>query len=105
MLLTAFGFLYGVPYGVNATYMTESFQTHNRGTAVGGAYNIGRVGAAIAPTLIGVIATQYSIGLGMIAMGGAYFLTGIIPALFIPEKMYDPQAAVVAEPAVSVRPA
>jgi hypothetical protein len=24
-LMTIFGFLYGVPYGVNATYMTESF--------------------------------------------------------------------------------
>lgn len=91
VLLTVFGFLYGVPYGVNATYMTESFETHIRGTAVGGAYNIGRVGAAIAPTLIGVIATRYSIGLGLIVMGGAYFLTGIIPALFIREKMYDPQ--------------
>ncbi len=99
VLLTVFGFLYGVPYGVNATYMTESFQTHNRGTAVGGAYNIGRIGAALAPTLIGVIATQYSIGAGLIVMGGAYFLTGIVPALFIAEKIYDPQRAVVAEPA------
>ncbi len=91
VLLTAFGFLYGVPYGVNATYMTESFETPIRGTAVGGAYNIGRVGAAIAPTLIGLIATHYSIGAGLMVMGGAYFLTGIIPGLFIPEKMYDPQ--------------
>ena len=93
VLLTVFGFLYGVPYGVNATYMTESFETHIRGTAVGGAYNLGRVGAAIAPWLIGVIATRYSIGLGLILMGGAYFMTGIIPALFIREKMYDPQRA------------
>lgn len=91
MLLTIFGFLYGVPYGVNATYMTESFDTGVRGTAVGGAYNIGRVGAAVAPALIGLIATQYSIGAGLMVMGGAYCLTGIIPALFIPEKMYDPQ--------------
>jgi AAHS family cis,cis-muconate transporter-like MFS transporter len=95
VLLTVFGFLYGVPYGVNATYMTESFETHIRGTAVGGAYNIGRIGAAVAPWLIGVIATRYSIGLGLIVMGGAYFLTGIIPALFIREKMYDPQQSVV----------
>ena len=94
VLLTVFGFLYGVPYGVNATYMTESFETNIRGTAVGGAYNIGRIGAAIAPWLIGVIATRYSIGLGLIIMGGAYFLTGIIPALFIREKMYDPQQSV-----------
>jgi MFS transporter, AAHS family, cis,cis-muconate transporter len=90
VLLTAFGFLYGVPYGVNATYMTESFETLIRGTAVGGAYNIGRIGAAIAPWLIGVLATKYSIGLGLIIMGSAYFLTGIIPALFIREKLHDP---------------
>ena len=31
VLLTIFGFLYGVPYGVNATYMTESFETHDQG--------------------------------------------------------------------------
>lgn len=93
VMLTVFGFLYGVPYGVNATYMTESFETKVRATAVGAAYNIGRVGAAVAPLLIGVIASRYSIGLGLIVMGGAYFLTGIIPALFIREKMYDPVAA------------
>ncbi len=91
VLLTIFGFLYGVPYGVNATYMAESFETHIRGTAMGGAYNLGRIGAVIAPWLIGIVATSYSIGLGLIIMGGAYFLTGMIPALFIREKMYDPQ--------------
>lgn len=90
-LLTMFGFLYGVPYGVNATYMTESFETKVRATAVGGAYNLGRIGAVIAPALIGIIATKYSIGLGLMVMGGAYLLTGIIPALFIREKMFDPQ--------------
>lgn len=90
-LLTIFGFLYGIPYGVGATYMTESFEAKVRGTAVGGAYNIGRAGAAIAPATIGYIATQASIGMGFVVMGGAYFLCGIIPALFIKEKMYDPQ--------------
>jgi AAHS family cis,cis-muconate transporter-like MFS transporter len=99
VLLTVFGFLYGVPYGVNATYMTESFETHIRGTAVGGAYNLGRVGAAIAPALLGVIATEYSIGAGMMVMGAAYFLTGIVPALLIPEKLYDPEAAAAPAPA------
>ncbi len=93
VLLTVFGFVYGVPYGVLATYMTESFETKVRGTAVGGTYNIGRIGAAIAPWLIGLIATKYSIGLGLLVMGGAYFMTGIIPAIFIREKMYDPQKA------------
>lgn len=89
-MLVFFGFLYGIPYGVNATYMTESFETDIRGTAVGGAYNIGRIGAAFAPALIGYLATGSSIGLGFLVMGAAYFLAGVIPALFIPEKLFDP---------------
>lgn len=90
-LLITFGFLYGVPYGVNATYMTESFETKIRGSAVGGAYNVGRIGAAIAPAAIGYLATEGSIGLGFLVMAGAYFFCGLIPALFIKEKLYDPQ--------------
>jgi AAHS family cis,cis-muconate transporter-like MFS transporter len=90
-LLIVFGFLYGIPYGVNATYMTESFETSIRGSAVGGAYNVGRIGAAVAPACIGYLATTGSIGLGFLVMGAAYFLCGIVPALFIKEKLYDPQ--------------
>ncbi len=90
-LLIIFGFLYGVPYGVNATYMTESFATAIRGTAIGGAYNVGRLGAAIAPATIGYLASGGSIGLGFVVMGAAYFICGVIPALFIKEKQYDPQ--------------
>ncbi|WP_180036647.1 MULTISPECIES: MFS transporter [unclassified Acinetobacter] len=90
-LLVIFGFLYGIPYGVNATYMTESFPTSVRGTAIGGAYNVGRLGAAIAPAVIGYLATGGSIGLGFVVMGVAYFICGVIPALFIKEKQYDPQ--------------
>ena len=89
-LLIFFGFLYGIPYGVNATYMTESFETRIRGSAVGGAYNIGRLGAAIAPAGIGYLATGGSIGLGFLVMGVAYLFCGLIPALFIKEKQYDP---------------
>lgn len=90
-LMTIFGFLYGVPYGVNATYMTESFATSARGAAVGGAYNVGRVGAAIAPAAIGFLASTGSIGLGFLIMGGAYFLCGLVPLMFIREKVFDPK--------------
>ncbi|WNC91277.1 MFS transporter [Paraburkholderia sp. FT54] len=92
-LMTFFGLLYGMPYGVNATYMTESFEARIRGSAVGGAYNLGRAGAAIAPAAIGFLATNGTIGLGFLVMGGAYFLCGLVPALFIREKLYDPQNA------------
>ena len=70
--------------------MSESFPTHIRGTAVGGAYNIGRFGAAIAPLVIGIIAEAQSIGFGLAVLGIAYALSGIIPAVFIREKMFDP---------------
>jgi AAHS family cis,cis-muconate transporter-like MFS transporter len=89
-MLVFFGFLYGIPYGVNATYMTESFPTDVRGTAVGGSYNIGRIGAAFAPAVIGYLATGGSIGLGFVVMGVAYFMAGVIPGLFIKEKQFDP---------------
>jgi AAHS family cis,cis-muconate transporter-like MFS transporter len=92
-LMTIFGFLYGMPYGVNGTYMTESFEARIRGSAVGGAYNVGRIGAAIAPAAIGFLATNGTIGLGFLVMGVAYFLGGLVPALFIREKLYDPQNA------------
>ncbi|CRP87141.1 Putative niacin/nicotinamide transporter NaiP [Pseudomonas aeruginosa] len=39
-ILITFGFIYGVPVGVLATYMTESFSTRVRGSAVGTAYNL-----------------------------------------------------------------
>jgi AAHS family cis,cis-muconate transporter-like MFS transporter len=70
--------------------MAESFPAHIRGTAVGGSYNVGRVGSAMAPFLIGVMAESYSIGFGLATLGIAYVVSALIPALFIREKMYDP---------------
>lgn len=92
-LLVTFGFLYGIPYGVNATYMAETFSTDVRGTAIGGAYNMGRLGAAIAPATIGMIAAGSSFTMAFIVMGAAYFISGVIPGLLIRERQYDPQQA------------
>ncbi|NNG76601.1 MFS transporter, partial [Acinetobacter sp. ANC 4277] len=44
-----------------------------------------------APAVIGYLASGGSIGLGFLVMGAAYFICGVIPALFIKEKQYDPQ--------------
>ncbi len=90
-LLVIFGFLYGMPLGVYTTYMSESFPTNVRGTAIGTAHNVGRIGSTIAPATIGFIATEGSIGLGFLVMGIAYLICAL-PTLFIKEKMYDPQA-------------
>lgn len=98
-LLVTFGFLYGIPYGVNATYMAESFSTDVRGTAIGGAYNMGRLGAAIAPATIGFIAAGGSFTMAFIVMGAAYFIAGVIPGFFIRERQFDPQQATLSSDA------
>jgi AAHS family cis,cis-muconate transporter-like MFS transporter len=91
-LLLVFGFLYGAPYAVNSTYMSESFPGSVRGTAVGTAYNLGRIGSTISPLLIGMVATNYSIGLGIGLLAISYAVCALIPGLFIREKMFDPHA-------------
>jgi AAHS family cis,cis-muconate transporter-like MFS transporter len=96
-LLLLFGFLYGAPYAVNSTYLSESFPAGVRGTAVGTSYNLGRVGSALSPLLIGFAASSHSIGLGLGLLGISYAICALVPGLFIREKMYDPKA--VASPA------
>ena len=91
-LLLLFGFLYGAPYAVNSTYMSESFPTHLRGTAVGTSYNIGRIGSTLSPLLIGMAASTYSIGAGIGLLGISYAICALIPGLFISEKIFDTTA-------------
>lgn len=99
-LLLVFGFLYGAPYAVSATYMSESFPAHVRGTAVGAAYNMGRIGATLSPLLIGLAATRYSIGLGLGLLGISYAACALVPGFFIREKMFDPNAVASAPAAL-----
>lgn len=55
------------------------------------ALTVGRLGAAIAPAAIGFLASHGSIGVVYLVMGAAYFICGVIPALFIRDKQFDPQ--------------
>ena len=91
-LLLVFGFLYGAPYAVNGTYMSESFPSTIRGTAVGASYNLGRIGSTLSPLLICLAATEYSIGLGLALLGFSYLACALIPGLLIPERQFDPKA-------------
>lgn len=92
-MMLFFGFLYGMPYAINATYMTESFPTSIRGSAVGGAYNVGKVLSIFSPLTIGYLSQNGSIGLGLLVMAGAYFICGVIPLLFIKDRLFNPQKA------------
>ncbi len=98
-LLIIAGLLFGAPWGVNGAYMTESFPTGIRGTAMGTAHNIGKFGAMSAPLLIGAVSAQYSIALGIGLMGLTYLICGLIPPIFIKENQYDPNAVAVDNPA------
>jgi len=98
-LLLIFGLLYGAPYAINSTYMSETFPARIRGTAVGTSYNLGRIGSALSPLLIGMAASMYSIGLGIGLLGISYAVCALLPGVFIPEKMFDTQAVVEASAA------
>lgn len=91
-LLLVFGMLFGAPYAVNSTYLNESFPAGVRGTAVATSYNIGRIGSTLSPILIGLAASNYSIGLGIGLLGISYAVCALVPGLFIREKMFDPKA-------------
>jgi AAHS family cis,cis-muconate transporter-like MFS transporter len=99
--LLLFGLLYGAPYAVNATYMSETFPAAVRGTAVGTSYNLGRIGSTLSPLLIGVVASKYSIGAGIGLLGFSYAICALIPGVFIREKIFDPMAV----PPVRMTPA
>lgn len=99
--LLLFGLLYGAPYAIVATYMSESFPTAVRGTAYGTSYNLGRILSIASPIMIGYVATQYSIGYGIALLGIAYFIMGVVPSWFIPEKMFDPKSTDLSNTAVT----
>jgi AAHS family cis,cis-muconate transporter-like MFS transporter len=96
-LLLIFGGMYGALYAIFATYLSESFPTAVRGTAMATSYNIGRIGSMISPLLIGWAATSYSIGVGIATCGIAYLMCALLPGIFIKEKMYDPKAVTATE--------
>lgn len=93
-LLLVFGGLYSALYAIFATYMSESFPTAIRGTAMAVSYNLGRVGAMLSPVVIGWAATNHSIGIGIMTCGIAYLFCTILPGIFIKQNMYDPKAIV-----------
>jgi hypothetical protein len=46
----------------------------------------------LSPLLIGMAATNHSIGLGIALLGISYAICALVPGLFIQEKMFDPRA-------------
>ena len=63
---------------------SELFPTEIRATAMGFTYNLGRGLSAVAPAVIGVLATRYGFGAAFVLLAGA-FLAAALLALGLPE--------------------
>lgn len=85
-LMLLYGVCYGMPTGIHATFIGESFPTHVRTTGVGFTFNIGRIGAFVAPLLVGRLADG-----GMISIGIATFTISYIACsiMTLPIKEYE----------------
>lgn len=87
-LMLLYGVCYGMPTGIHATFIGECFPTHLRTTGVGFTFNIGRIGAFIAPILIGRLVDQNMISVGIATMTISYLLTSL-STLPIHEREFD----------------
>ncbi|HBT95444.1 MAG TPA: MFS transporter [Coriobacteriia bacterium] len=91
-LMVAFGFLYAIPYALLAAFMSESFPTGIRGTAVASLSSVGKIGSITAPAMVGFLANNYSIGFGIGILGIAYAVCALVPGIFLKEKAFDPSS-------------
>jgi hypothetical protein len=67
-------FLITGSYGSGLGYNTELFPTQIRGTAVGAAFTFGSAGGALAPAIVGWIATSHSIATALPLLAVSFFL-------------------------------
>ncbi|MGH7594720.1 MAG: MFS transporter [bacterium] len=85
MILGPFiGFFGSGYFSLFGAMLAELFPTQVRATGQGFAYNAGRAFSALAPFIIGGLADVYGIG-SALALTSAFFLTGAILILFLPE--------------------
>ncbi|MBK1787949.1 MFS transporter [Prauserella cavernicola] len=65
--------------------LAELFPTEIRAFAQGFIYNTGRAASALAPMLVGVMATNLGVGMALTGTAGFYLLAAIVVLLFLPE--------------------
>jgi MFS family permease len=78
------GFGYGGPFGVVGAYFAELFPEDVRALAGGFCFNVGRIGAVLAPFTVGVLGKMYGLNVGLI-IASCMSVVGLIVLLFIPE--------------------
>ena len=72
-------------YSGFAPTFAELFPTNVRATAQGFIYNTGRAVSALAPAMVGFLATRYGLGGALTFTAGFFLLAGLIVLVFLPE--------------------
>ena len=88
VLMLLYGVCYGMPTGIHATFIGECFPTHLRSTGVGFTFNIGRLGAFVAPILMGKLVDMNMINVAIATVTISYILCSLA-TLPIKEREYD----------------
>lgn len=88
VLMLLYGVCYGMPTGIHATFIGECFPTHLRSTGVGFTFNIGRLGAFVAPILMGKLVDMNMISVAIATVTISYVLCSLA-TLPIKEREYD----------------
>jgi len=81
-----FAFITYPIFGLYGGYMSELFPTEVRATAVNGIYNLARMTAFFAPSVMGAIAASFSMTTA-IGFTAVLYLCSIIPLFFLPETI------------------
>jgi MFS family permease len=80
------GMAFGGVYGVTGSFLAELFPSAIRALAGGFCFNVGRLGAVLAPFTVGYIGQAYGLSAGIIC-SPIIFAFGVAVTLFLPETL------------------
>jgi MFS family permease len=81
-------------FSMFGSFVAELFPTAVRATGQGTSYNAGRLAGALAPYVIGVLAQQPGIGIGLaLASTSAFFLASALIIFTLPDRSGEPLVA------------
>ena len=78
------GFGYGGPFGIVGAFFAELFPENIRALAGGFCFNVGRIGAVVAPFTVGVLGKMYGLEMGLLT-ASCMSVIGLFVLLFLPE--------------------
>ncbi len=81
---TVVGFGFGGVFGVMGAYFAELFPENIRALAGGFCFNVGRIGAVIAPFTVGVLGQMYGLRVGL-TVASSTFVLGLAILVLLPE--------------------